>query len=712
MAFRLSFRGLAAVTFVATSACQGPPPQVPSGSATSASAKAGEGGPSLVKPARTAPVVVTLPPLSVVDPMEVVRDRDGLQRFCRNQIEAARTRIEAVAARAEDPEPARWETTFGLIDEARLALANAAEPAALIGTVSGDAAVREVAASCEAEALSVEASLGLDGRLVAALDRAATQLSSPNEEQRRFVDWTLLDLRRRGARLDAAGKERLRALDTELVASSQAFLAALTSSRPSIRVPASELVGTSEAFRRAHPPGADGKVRIGVEPEDSHEFISYARNRKLARELYVKLVNRGGDANVARLDRLLALRHEKARLLGFASWADYVTADLGAGSSASVVAFLDRVEAAIAPEVTREADELREELVRKDVSGPWATLSEVDRGFLVERLRTRRHRVDASQVATYFELDSVTRGGLALLREGFGLAFEEVAVTTWHESVRTYDVSRGGMALGRVYLDLVSRTEKPAEMATFAVRTRARLRDGRVQLPAVAVVGRMPEPGAPMSHRQVQMLLHELGHVVQQLVTTNELASFAGTHVPRDVVEAPAMVFEEWAWSRPVLERLVRHHATKKPPPPGWLDALVASRRVGVALDVSRQLLLARLDLALHSTPPPFDSNDLVRAIQQKHSPFAVVEGTHPQSSFAHLVGYDAAYYGYPWSQALARAAASRFPSDRAPATDILREFETSVLGPGGARDPRASWRAFLGREPDEQALIDFVRGR
>ncbi|MBM4374668.1 MAG: oligopeptidase A [Deltaproteobacteria bacterium] len=658
------------------------------------------------------PASVALPELPSTEPLDVARDPEGVRRLCEANLVAARARFAAVASLAGAREPLAWQTTFGRLDEARLALANAVEVPSLLGFVHPDAAVRAAGAACEAQVQALESEFARDPGLAAVVARAATAVRPETEERRRFVERVVAASRRAGAHLSPEVRARLATLEAELTASEQAFSAALAAARAVLRIPAEALAGTSDAYRKAHPPSADGKVRVGGDADDVREFVTFARTRKLARELYVKQVNRGGDANVARVDRMLALRREKAKVLGFDSWVDLVTAGDSAGSAREVRGFLDRLEAAIAPHVAREAGELRDELLRKEVAGPWVELGDADRPFLVERLRARRFRHDAARLAEHLEVNHVTQVALALTGDTFGLAFQEVSVSTWEPTVRAYDVTRGGAPVGRLYLDLTTRPDKPAEPATFAVKTRGRLAEGRTQLPAAAVIARMPGPREPMAHEHVQVLFHELGHALQQLLTTNELASFSGTRMPIDAVEAPALILEEWAWSRPVLERLARHRQTGKPAPPSLLDAAIASRRVGAALALSRQLYLARVDLALHTAEPPFDATELLRTMEREHTPFVPVDGTHLQSSFAHLVGYDGRYYGYAWSSMLAREGLTRMAMPGVPDPTAIRGFEAGVLVHGGAREPRSVWREFIGREPSERSLVEFVAGR
>ena len=644
--------------------------------------------------------------------MAVAGSVDGLTRHCTTQLAEARRRLDAIAALdAGEPAGVAWRDTFGRFDEVRLALANAAEYADVIGVVHPDDAMRAAAAECERRADAFETESYLDVRVGRVLARQAATHTPVSEERQRFIRHVLRDFERNGAALPPEAQARLRNLNDALTEAAESYIEALASPAPIVRVPSASLAGTSELFRRAHPPRQDGLVAVSADGADAVAFYSTSHDRTAARRVYLSYVNRGGEANVVRLEHLLALRHEKALLLGFSSWSDYVIAGRMAGSSARVREFLGRLEQAIAPAVAREFGELSSQATLANKSAAGTPLLDSERLYLLPRTRTKAHRFDAALVADYLDIDAVTRELFALAERLHGVTFRQLALTTWDPAVASYDVIREGAPIGRLFLDRFARPNKYPNPATFSVRSGRRGGDGMQQQPMVALVAVLPGPGQPVAHEQVVMYFHEFGHVLQQLLATHELASFSGTNAARDFVETPALLFEEWAWSRPVLERIMRHRKSKLAPPSALVDALLASRRLGVALGLQRQIFLAQLDLAFHSTPSPIDTSQVLRDVQKRHYPFVPVEGAHPQSSFSHLVGYDAAYYAYAWSQAFASDAWTRFASDGVAPARVAEDWRRAVLVWSGARDERAMLREFLGRETDERALVEFVVG-
>ncbi|HHH31419.1 MAG TPA: oligopeptidase A, partial [Polyangiaceae bacterium] len=268
-----------------------------------------------------------------------------------------------------------------------------------------------------------------------------------------------------------------------------------------------------------------------------------------------------------------------------------------------------------------------------------------------------------------------------------------------------------GTRIGKFYLDLQPRDHKYKHAAMFAVRTAKKLRDGTRQTPIAALVCNFPEPGEPMGHDQVVTYFHEFGHVLHHLLTETELASVSGTNTARDFVETPSQMFEEWAWSRQVLDLFAKHRKTGAKIPAPMFDALTKSRRFGMALATERQLFLARLDLEYHVREPGFDTTKVLQEIHEEHFSFAYVPGTHFQSSFGHLIGYDAGYYGYQWALALAHDVLSRFKNEGLLNPTTAGDWRRKVLSKGGSLDERSLIEAFLGRPPSEKAYADFLEG-
>jgi thimet oligopeptidase len=425
-------------------------------------------------------------------------------------------------------------------------------------------------------------------------------------------------------------------------------------------------------------------------------------------------MNRGGDENVALLEKLLRARSDKAKLLGYATWADYAIEPRMAKTSKNVRDFLGQVRGALREPAKAEFAEFMKEHVRL---GGKATdkLPPSDRYYLEDRLRERKYKLSSQELSQYFEVSAVKRGLLDITAKMYGLEYREVPANAWHQDVTAYEVYAGKDKIGKFYLDLYARPDKYKHAAMFSVRTGARLPDGTWQTPVAALECNFPKPGgapALMLHDDVVTFFHEFGHVLHHLLTRSELAAYSGTSTVRDFVEAPSQMFEEWAWSREVLDLFAKHHESGQKIPDALFEAMQASRSFGRALSTQRQIFLATLDLEYHSREPGFDTTKVVEQVQRDTDQFAYVPGTHFQSSFGHLVGYDAGYYGYQWALSLSRDVLTRFKRDGLLSPTAARAWRDEVLAKGGGEDERAMIRRFLGREPSHEAYLDYLKGR
>ena len=427
----------------------------------------------------------------------------------------------------------------------------------------------------------------------------------------------------------------------------------------------------------------------------------------------------GGDENVKLLERLLQVRSDKAKLLGYATWADYAIEPRMAKTAKVAREFLDQVKAAVKAPAAAELALLVKEHV---ALGGKSTdrLAPSERYYLEDCVRDRLFKFNSQELSSYFEVGSVLRGLLDITREMYGLDYRKVEETTWHPDVSVYEVRANGALLGKLYLDLYSRPDKYKHAAMFPVRTAKRLADGTYQLPIAALECNFPKPSDPgsggppalMTHEDVSTFFHEFGHVLHHLLTKSELAAYSGANAVADFVEAPSQMFEEWTWSREVLDRFARHYKTGAKIPDDLFLAMHKSRAFGRGLATERQLFLALLDLEYHSREPGFDTTRVVEEVQKATDPFVFVKGTHFQSSFGHLIDYDAGYYGYQWALALSRDVLSRFTKEGLMNPATAASWRDEVLSKGGGIDERTLVARFLGREPNNDAYIAYLQGK
>jgi thimet oligopeptidase len=702
-------RGLAAFLSLAALAACGPPaeepvvPQAPASSAqpVAAPAAAVAAGPD--------------PSIPDDDPIPSGLSVDGEKRICDDNLKAA----EALAARIRSLKGApasilTYDATLGRFDRIAQMIAEAGQLPYLMAVAHPDAAVREAAKLCETKTTKFTTALYFDVDVAAVLRAYAEKKEPLNGEKTRLLTETLRDFRRNGLELPADKQEQLRRMNDDISKIGQDFESNIAAAAGRVELRPAQLKGLPADYIAKHAPNKDGKVEITTDYPDYFPFVTYAEDRKAALELYVAFTNRGGDENVQLLERLLKLRSEKAKLLGYPTWADYAIEPRMAQTSKAVRAFLAEVRDAVKEPARAELKELMKVHVR---TGGKATdkLAPPDRYYLEDRVRAEKFKFDSKEAASYFEVATVIRGLLDITAKMYGLEYRAVQAPVWHPDVAAYDVLSQGKRIGRIYLDLYSREGKYKHAAMFPIRTSDREPDGRYLMPIAALECNFPKPGAQpalMSHEDVVTFFHEFGHVLHHVLSRSELATYAGTNTVKDFVEAPSQMFEEWPWSREVLDLFARHHKTGAKIPDGLWKAMTAARTFGRALDTQRQIFLATLDQELHTRDPGgLDSTRVVEEVEDATDSFAYVKGTHFQSSFGHLIGYDAGYYSYQWALALSRDVLTRFRKEGLLNPATAASWREEVLSKGGGADERSMVKAFLGREPNNLAYFAYLRG-
>jgi thimet oligopeptidase len=614
--------------------------------------------------------------------------------------EALRPQISSSAARTVDDALVKYNEL--------LTAANASNAlAGLMSEVHPDEAIREVARECEQEVSRFNSDLALDREMYDAL--SAIDVSGADADTQRFLAHTLRDYRRAGVDKSPEVRARLKEIDEELTRLGQQFSKNISEDVRAIEVKDKKrLAGLPPDFVAAHAP-VDGKIRITTDSPDYNPFMTYADDDELRKELYVAFRSRGDQQNEAVLQDILKLRAEKSALLGFANWADYVTADKMIGSGDRAAEFIDRVWKLAQPRAEEDYKELLGQLQKIDPKAKH--VADWQKFWLEYRVKKEKYEVDSSEVRRYFPYERVLAGLLAITSEIFDLRYEPADVQRWHASVLAYDVMRGDTKLGRIYLDMHPREGKYKHAAQFPLKDGVR----GVQLPEGVLVCNFPSPGddkaALLEHDDVVTMFHEFGHLMHHILGGHQRwVTQSGVATEWDFVEAPSQMFEEWAWSYDTLARFARHHETGEVIPPALVDKMRRADKFALGTATVQQIFYARISLDFHrADPKKLDQLGEVQRLQKKYTPFAYVPGTRFHTSFGHLVGYSAMYYTYQWSLVIAKDLLTPFQKHGLMAKDITFAYRDKVLAPGGSRDAADLVRDFLGRDYDFKAYEQFL---
>lgn len=641
--------------------------------------------------------------------------RTGIERLCDESIARAESLLGELRALADAPDAAlTWDTTGGKLDRARLALRNAGDFPALMAVSHPDDIVREKAKLCEPKIDKLDTKLWMDPAIAKVMKRFAAANAGLSGPHKRFLDRTLRDFKRNGLDLDAKGQARLRELNEELTKLSLEFDTNLAESHLTVEATEKQLDGLPKEWIVSHPPNKEGKVVITTDYPDYFPVLTYAKDRKLALDLYKQFENRAADKNVIVIEKILALRQERAKLLGYATWADYILEDRMAKTPKTVADFLEGLRKHLAKKGNDELAEFKKQHVKL---GGKATddIPPSDRLYLEDQIRNAKYGLDSKEVSKYFEVTRVKTGLLEITSKMFDIKYRPAKdAPTWHPDVEAMEVTdASGKILGRFYFDLYPRPGKYKHAAVFGIRDTTKMPDGSRLMPIAAIECNFPKPGgaapALMSHQDAVTFFHEFGHVIHHILSESELSSFAGTSVARDFVESPSQMLEEWAWNKDTLAMFAKHHNTNQPLPATLHAAMLRSRSFGRAIATQRQLYLAALDQAYHTRAVPFDTTKVLKEINDAYTPFKYVEGTHFQASFGHLIGYDAGYYGYQWALSIAQDLFTRFKKDGLLNPKTAAEYRANILAPGDSDDASNLVAKFLGHAPSDAAYRAFL---
>ncbi len=634
-----------------------------------------------------------------IAPISFPSDLDGWTAFARDRAADRIERVERLDARLRTESDLAVADRLELWNDAEIALREALSEAYVVSEAHPDASVRELAEAQVQAIESLSAARLLDRDLWTAFaDAAADGL---DDLQARLLERVRRDFRRGGVGLDDAGRERVRALtdrDTEL---SLTFSRNIREGRREIQVPVAGLAGLPQDFVDAHPADENGFVTLTTEYTDLMPVREYATDRATRTALVSAYNDLAWPENEAVLAELLEVRAERARLLGYADWADFETETRMIGGGAEIPAFLARLDEASRAAAEAEYPVLLERL-RREVPDA-AAVTVADFWHILGAVKSEQYDVDAQLVRSYFPFERVLGGVLDVTGRLLDVEYVPVDASAWHEDVRSFDVVRAGERIGRIHLDLHPRDGKYSHAACFPVAPGI---PGRI-LPEAALLCNFSR--GLLEHDEVVTFFHEFGHLVHEILGGRQrFARFTGFETEWDFVEAPSQLLEEWAWDAGVLASFTAN-AAGEPIPADLVAKMRTADAFGRALEVRRQLGHASVSYHLH-VDRPADLQAETERLYATTTPVQPIPGLHPYAGFGHLTGYGACYYTYQWSLVIARDLLTGF-SDGLMDPAAAGRYRTEVLEQGGSRDARDLVEAFLGRPYSFEAYREWLAG-
>ncbi len=532
-------------------------------------------------------------------------------------------------------------------------------------------------------------------------------------EQQRLLELTLRDFRRNGLELPDDKLKRLVELRSRLTELSTKFGQHLNENADSIEVSEAELDGLPQPMIDRLAKSKSGGRVVTTKYPDYYPFMDNAKSEAARQRLYVAMESREAARNTPLLKEAIALREEQARLLGYATHADYVTGDQMAKDAGTVREFLASLRERLKPR--RDADFAKMlELKRAETGDARAELRPWDVPYYLNQIKKRDFTLDSERIREFFPAPTVLAGLFKVYESLLGIQIKEVAdADVWAPEVKLYEVREQGTGayVASFYLDLFPRKGKYGHAASAGV-TVARLLGGKYQAPIGLIMANFnpPAAGRPslLAHDEVKTLFHEFGHVMHQTLTVARYGSQAGSAVSRDFVEAPSQMLENWVYEKPVLDLMSGHYLDpSKKLPLETVERLKAARTFDAGWRYTRQVFLASFDQALHTATEALDPDEVSRRLYQEILGIAPAPDTHFPATFGHLMGgYDAGYYGYLWAEVFADDMFSLFTQKGVMDAELGRRYREAILAPGRSEEPDRLLERFLGRKPTNEAFL------
>ena len=642
----------------------------------------------------------------------------------------------ALAEVEADSRPPSWATVIEPLNDSEDWAVKIWMPVGHLNLVRNEPALRDAYQAAQPKMVALDLKIGQSPALYAKLlaIKNGPEWQKLDGGQRRAIDNRLLGAKLSGIDLKGEKKERFNKVEEELsqlstkftnnvIDATKAFKLVLKDKAEVDGLSASAKEMLAHSYAKQNPPAKpdpeNGPWLATLDMPVYMAFRDFGRNRPLREKLYRAFVTRassGAQDNGPLMERILALRAEKAALLGYKNYAELSLAKKMAGTAAAVNALLEELLAASAAPAKKELGEIT---ALANASGHPGALEQWDLYFWAKRLEEQRFGFTEEELKPYFSLPKVLDGMFALVHRLFGVTVKAAdgEAPVWNPETRFFKIFDGaGRHIASFFLDAYSRPENKRGGAWMNVAVMKRVAPGHDRLPVATLTCNFTPPVGDkpslLTFRETTTMFHEFGHGLQHMLTTVGYPDVAGiSGVEWDAVELPSQFMENWCYHKATLLGMAKHYLTGETLPEATFEKIKASRSFMAGIMMLRQLNFGMTDMALHTTDKPD-----IRAIEKKIAERTTIIPPLPEDryfcSFTHLFsgGYAAGYYSYKWAEVLSADAFEAFEEagleDPAALAATGARFRDTVLGLGGSVHPAEVFKKFRGRAPSPKALL------
>lgn len=546
------------------------------------------------------------------------------------------------------------------------------------------------------------------------------EINSLDREDIKLVEDLMRGFSRMGFDLDTKDRNRLKAITKKIAKLANNYDARLAEDRSHILCSEEELSGLPENIVASFQKIGD-KYRVSTEYPEYGPYMRYANDRAKREELYILFNNVGGKKNIKDLEELVALRAERAEILGHTNHGEFVTSDRMVKNTKNAYKMLLDVVNKIKDKKDKDIAEIMSRAAQDDIT--LKDFKSSDQAYYINKIRNEKYSYDEQLVREYLPLDHVLSRMFDLFGELFGFKVEETKLKTWHKDVKLYSIvdSKSGSNVGHFATDLYPREGKFSHACMMPITVGRALDQDNYRSGLIAIICNFSKPILKGKNKQpslltlgeVETLFHEFGHGIHSLLTRAKHESLSGTNVVWDFVETPSQIMEQWLTEKRVLKLISSHYKTGKSLPENMIKSMMSLEGFMKALFYTRQALQALLDLDIYTGKLGEDSlvthyHKLMKKYLYKDLPEVLFV-----SRFAHIArGYDAGYYSYMWAERISRDMYKEFArvsNSKRDSRKLGAKYRTEILEMGSSRDENESVLAFLGREVDSEGFVNSM---